>query len=472
MHISRLRKNTGGGELGVCLEGRDRQMIVQGSIQPERGRRNARKTTLKEGGIAMKKRIFSYAVLLTGLLLPIGGANAATPDQLVALGEAIYKDANLSKNANQSCMTCHDPSAGFADPANLADPAMLPVSQGSFPDRFGGRNAPTASYAGFSPIFYYDAAEGLYIGGMFWDGRATGLTLADPLAEQALGPFLNPVEMALSSKTEVIAKIQESSYAKLFTQVFGPDSWSDVDAAYDNVGRAVAAFERSAPVSAFKSRFDKFWTEQGKDVSQFGVDANFNYVGIPAQFKSKYFTRQEAEGLALFNATDKGKCALCHLTANASTEDGRTYAPLFTDFTYDNLGVPVNPRIAELAGAQPIDYGLGTRLAELEEVNPGGVIYKKVPSGTPGGGKVLVDEGQAGKFKVPTLRNVGMSAPYAHNGFFATLEEITHFYNTRDVGTWPSPEVSMNVNSEELGNLGLTAKEEAAIVAFMRTLND
>ncbi len=102
---------------------------------------------------------------------------------MVALGEAIYKDANLSKNANQSCMTCHDPSAGFADPANLANLIMFPVSQGSIPGLFGGRNAPTASYAGFSPRFYYDLEEGLYIGGMFWDGRATGLTLADPLAE-------------------------------------------------------------------------------------------------------------------------------------------------------------------------------------------------------------------------------------------------------------------------------------------------
>ncbi len=278
--------------------------------------------------------------------------------------------------------------------------------------------------------------------------------------------------MALSSKAEVIDIIQSSKYANVFTQVFGPAAFSDVDAAYDNVGRAVAAFERNTTVTKFKSKFDKFWAEQGKDVSQFGVDADSNYTGVPAKFKSKYITRQEAEGLALFNATDKGKCALCHLTANASTEDGKTYAPLFTDFTYDNLGVPVNPRIAELAGVQPIDYGLGARLAELEEANPGGVVCKKVPSGIPGGGKVLVDEVQAGKFKVPTLRNVGMSAPYAHNGFFANLEDITHFYNIRDVGTWPAPEVAMNVNSEELGDLGLSAEEEAAIVAFMRTLTD
>jgi cytochrome c peroxidase len=393
---------------------------------------------------------------------------------MAALGEEIFKDVNLSKNANQSCMTCHDPSAGFADPANLAKPTKFPVSQGSIPGLFGGRNAPTASYAGFSPIFYYDETEEMYIGGMFWDGRATGLTLDDPLAEQALGPFLNPVEMALSTKEEVIAKIQASNYADLFAEVF-PDAFSDVDAAYDNVGRAVAAFERSTSVTAFNSRFDKFWAEQGKDVSQFGVDADSNYVGVPKKFKSKYFTRQEAEGLALFNATNKGKCALCHLTANASPEAGKTYAPFFTDFTYDNLGVPVNPRIAKLAGAQPIDYGLGARTAELMAAHPSGIAglaLISVPSGINAGGNVMVDEGQAGKFKVPSLRNVGMTAPYAHNGFFATLEEITHFYNTRDVGKWPSPEVSMNVNTEELGNLGLTKKEEAAIVAFMRTLTD
>jgi cytochrome c peroxidase len=79
---------------------------------------------------------------------------------------------------------------------------------------------------------------------------------------------------------------------------------------------------------------------------------------------------------------------------------------------------------------------------------------------------------------VPTLRNVDRRPTestvkaFAHNGYFKSLEEIVHFYNARDVGSWPAPEVPANVNTTELGNLGLTAGEEADIVAFLKTLTD
>ena len=83
-----------------------------------------------------------------------------------------------------------------------------------------------------------------------------------------------------------------------------------------------------------------------------------------------------------------------------------------------------------------------------------------------------------GKAQVPTLRNVdkrpysGFVKSYGHNGFFKSLEEIVHFYNTRDVEPWPAPEVPENVNTDELGDLGLTAEEEATVVAFLKTLTD
>lgn len=252
-------------------------------------------------------------------------------------------------------------------------------------------------------------------------------------------------------------------------KVFGPAAFDNVDEAFNNIGRAIAAHERSNEVVRFNSKFDKFWEEQGRTVAGFGTDGEGSYSPLPADFKSRVFTRQEAEGLALFNAVDKGNCAACHLTSNY---DAKT-PPLFTDFTYDNLGIPVNPRIAELAGAQPIDYGLGARVAELSEVNET-VKFKKYPSGTPNGGKILVVVSEIGKFKVPTLRNIEKTPPYGHNGFFATLEKITHFYNTRDVAAeeWPPPEVAENVNTTNFGNLQLTADEEAALVAFMKTLTD
>ena len=87
-------------------------------------------------------------------------------------------------------------------------------------------------------------------------------------------------------------------------------------------------------------------------------------------------------------------------------------------------------------------------------------------------------EAEWGKQKVPTLRNVDLRPSpdfvkvYGHNGFFKSLKDIVHFYNTRDVEMWPPAEVPMNVNTDELGNLGLTSDEEAAVVAFMTTLND
>ena len=132
---------------------------------------------------------------------------------------------------------------------------------------------------------------------------------------------------------------------------------------------------------------------------------------------------------------------------------------LFTDFSYDNLGLPANPDFTE----PPLGFDA------VPDVGLGGFLR------SPAGGQTEeVAALSDGAFKVPTLRNVGKTAPYGHNGVFMTLKEIVHFYNTRDVpeAGWDPPEVPRNVNVDELGNLGLSAGEEAAIVAFLRTLDD
>ena len=89
-------------------------------------------------------------------------------------------------------------------------------------------------------------------------------------------------------------------------------------------------------------------------------------------------------------------------------------------------------------------------------------------------GDVVEDADENGRFKVMTLRNVGVTKPYAHNGFFKTLKDITHFYNTRDVAAegWPAPEVPVTINTDELGNIGLSKADEEAVVEFMKTLTD
>lgn len=378
------------------------------------------------------KRISTGVFSLVALLfLPITSSIAATTqNDIERLGELLYFDKNLSINYNQACASCHTP-PGFADPANSVDPTNAVVSLGSDTTLNGGRNAPTASYAAFSPFFRWDPAEGLFFGGQFWDGRAA------TLADQAKGPFLNPVEMAMPSKSSVLKRIADeknsnnAEYKSLFKAVFNVrlenlKSNKDsiiVDAYYDMVADAIAAFEKSNVFSPFTSKFDYYLAGQAT------------------------LTNEESRGLQIFNG--KAKCNACHTSDPLIASDDSVMPPLFTDFSYDNIGVPksVNPLIIN----NPVDLGLGGR-ADIAAIDPTGL--------------------QLGKFKVSTLRNVAVTAPYSHNGFFATLEEIVHFYNTRDDGSWPAPEVATNLNTTELGTLNLTENEEADIVAFLKTLTD
>jgi cytochrome c peroxidase len=388
----------------------------------------------------MRMKIGFGFVLATVLVLCAASAYALT--DVEKLGGLIYRDTDLSLNFNQSCKTCHHPSAGFADPVNRRDPENFPVSQGSDPILYGGRNAPSAAYAGFSPVFGWNDAVGGYVGGMFWDCRATGLTLGDPLAEQAQGPFQNPVEMGLTPE-EVVARVSVARYADLFLAVYPATDWSNVDATYNDIARAIAAYERSQAVTRFNSKFDLFWAEcaaQNIDVGEIGVSVD------PLDAPRGILSTGQLQGLALFNG--KAGCKACH----ASGDYAPGTPPLFTDYTYDNIGIPTNPRVYELAGGSPPDPGLGGR----DDIDD--------------------PDAQYGKFKVPTLRNVAKSAPYGHNGYFVTLDEIVNFYNMRDVpgSEWDgiSADVPDNVNTSELGDLGLSTQEEACIVAFLKTLTD
>jgi cytochrome c peroxidase len=379
-------------------------------------------------------------IVLGGLCLSmrsIGASDDLEPQlsPLEELGGFLYFDANLSNPPGQACAACHAPEAGFTGPDSKINAGQA-VYPGAVHTRAGNRKPPTAAYAGDSPVLYFDEIEGLWIGGMFWDGRATGWTLGDPLAEQALGPFLNDLEQNLPQARLVIKRVAGSKYAKLFEQVWGPGSLDfvkDVKGTYERIGRSIAAFERSGMVNPFTSKFDYYLKGQAT------------------------LTAREKAGLELFEG--KALCSACHLS------DGDR--PLFTDFTFDNLGVPKNPdnpfyklpRYWNPDGEGWVDLGLGGFLMNVVD-DP----------------EVAIAE--LGKHKVPTLRNVDRRPQadfvkaYGHNGYFKSLEEIVHFYNTRDVEDWPAPEVPINVNDSELGDLGLTADEEAAIVAFLRTLSD
>ena len=343
---------------------------------------------------------------------PLGAKLKVTTKQ--AVGLSLFSDTNLSSPAGQSCASCHMLSHGAVDPDS-----GIPTSEGAIPGRFGNRNTPTAFYAQYSPPFHFDADADTYVGGQFWDGRATSLE------EQAKGPFLNPIEMNNPSKAAVVAKVQGSGYAALFKQVYGATVFSNVNAAYDDIADAIATFERMPTFAPFNSRYDAYLAGTGT------------------------LTPQELSGLALFEDPAKGNCSACHPSRAAT--DGTP--PLFTDFTYDNLGIPRNPNNPfytmppqfNPAGASFVDHGLGGALG---------------------------DPAQDGRFKVSTLRNLGKTGPYGHNGYFPDLHSVVDFYNSRDVTAGPPAEVPATVNHDELGNLGLNAQEVDDIVAFLGTLDD
>src|SRR5688572_15415920 len=321
------------------------------------------------------------------------------------LGRQLFFDQNLSNPTGQSCASCHAPGKAFADPQQRT------VSAGAAGDQFATRNASAITYAAFTPGLQFDSTEAHYVGGFFWDGRA------NTLPEQAIGPLLNHQEMN-SNKQLIFSKLQEPKYCDPITRIYGEEALKDPETALQKLGLALAAFEETSTFGPFTSKFDYY--KKGKAT----------------------LTEQELLGLQLFKDPKKGNCAACH----PSEPDARTGKILFTDYTYDNIGLPPNPEIQKLLGRNyKPDLGLGNTVKKAEE---------------------------NGKFKVPTLRNVALTAPYFHNGVFKTLEEAVQFYNVRDHGKFGEPEVPENVNREEMGNLKLTEKEVKAIVAFMETLTD
>jgi cytochrome c peroxidase len=352
---------------------------------------------------------------------------------VAALGERLFRDESLSASGHLSCQTCHRPEFAHAAP-----PAEVVSEGGPAMDVPGLRNSPSIRYASFTPPFGYDE-EGTAFGGFFRDGRVP------TLAEQAKQPFLDPREMANPTPTAVIGRLRKSPNAARFRKVFGADALDDPEAAFARLAAAIAQFEVENPdFRRFDSKFDAF------------------LAGETA------LTPAEERGLALFEDPEKGNCAACHPSRRAA--DGSP--PLFTDFTYDNVGLPRNPRIA--ANADPAFFDLGLCGPERKDL--------------------AAPRDLCGAFKVPTLRNVARTPPYFHNGAFDTLREAVDFYARRDThpeAWYPGSANGIRkfddlpaalagaVNSVEVpydrkagGRPALTAAEIDDVVAFLRTLDD
>ena len=439
------------------------------------------------------------------------------------LGELMLFDKNISPNKNQACASCHMPYVGFGGPIPSVNLTII-AYPGTAHFRVGKRIPQRHPYSPFFPVLQYNQAQGLFFGGNFFDSRATGYLLRIPDAEQAQGPPVDTQEMGSPDTACVAFRLSQAVYRPLFEEVWGkgsleinfphetaqicatpggagvfggsttpiPLSATDrtrANTVYDRWAQSIDAYEQSAQVSSFSSKFDAF---------------------LAGKYK---LTPEEMAGLKLFDG--KGNCNSCHLDGRGTTlksnqNDTSAAAmvnPLFTCFGSANEGLPLNPRDALYYETKPDAYGF--------TANPYGFGYRDLGLGTflrsgfgsgptPNASWKQYAPAADGQMQVSSARDVAMTPPqcptteapgpyfqkgFFHNGYIKSLKQLVHFYNTRDkyaypvtsghcppgttekVDCWPMPEVKNNIDMTS-GNLGLTDKEENDIVAFLQTLSD
>jgi len=425
---------------------------------------------------------------------------AAPPDnqiqQIELLGKLMLYDKELSVNRNEACAFCHTPETGFTGPVSELN-RTTGAYPGSVRTRFSDRKPQSHAYAPLSPVLHYNPGQGDLVGGNFWDMRATGRRLGNPAAEQAQGPPTNPVEMGLPDIACAVYRASQRPYRALFESVWGAQSFAipwpdDVEQVCNRPGPATAA----DPLPVHLSRIDRgrastTFDQMAQSIS--GYEASAEVTSFTSKYdavlaKKAQFTPQEQQGYDLFRG--KGQCNTCH------RDGGPGEDPLFTDFTASNIGTPANPRlpyyrenrpdalgyVANPEGPSFVDGGVGSFLSKVHLLSQ--------PSAVDARWLKLAPDNQA-RIQVPTLRNVDKRPSsefvkaYGHNGYFTSLKQIVHFYNTRDVlprcrpndageGTtcWPAPESTANMNTSRVGRLGLSDAEEDALVVFMQTLSD
>ncbi|MGA9966813.1 MAG: cytochrome c peroxidase [Terriglobales bacterium] len=411
--------------------------------------------------------------------------------------------------------------AGYANGISIlsvftggSNPGSVPITvHGAYPNnRIAKRNPTSYVYATYYPPLFYNPSQADFYGGNFWDGRATGYKLQNSAAEQAQDPPSDPEEMANPDPACVVWKLSLSDYKFFFEQVFGVGSleinWPSnvakicsipkgaavlngnptplklstkdrtlANKDFDEFGQAIAAYESSSSVSPFTSKFDYFLA--GKAT----------------------LTTQEQNGYDLFRG--KGSCNTCHLDGRSSTQLGgvdtgqaASVQPLFTDTTYNNLGLPKNVMLPWYSEDTPDQWGFTGNPLGFGFTDEGMGLFLDGYYGAPPNLRwgILLPQFE-GKFQTSTARNAaqvpyqGFVKAYMHNGYLTSLKEVVHFYNTRDVypyhvlsghcpkGTvekvtcWPEPE-DINNENMTIGKLGLTSEEEDDIVAFLHTLVD
>ncbi|MGF1869538.1 cytochrome-c peroxidase [Photobacterium indicum] len=437
-----------------------------------------------------KKSIQHYSAVI-GLIVGAGflpsTANAADEDMtyLEEMGKRLFFE-KISLNRNMSCSTCHTSGTGGTNGdsnINLEDVAVT----GSDGVLVGNLKPPTNKYAQFlnevgdpeglelfnvaCPVFGGGTAP---CGGAFWNGRAKGdlIETVDnidvfaglnskyetmykkylgPVADQAhASPFINPLEQAKEDKFKVCTQVRGTTWGRqLYQYAWGEHlycSYSQVDEIFARFAVALAAWQMSSDNNRFDSKRD--------------LALKNDYDGL---FPFDDFTDQENEGHDLFYSFQGARCFACHQSGN---DNGVGKFERYTNDRYFNIGVPRNHKIPNDPAP---DVGLAATTLNF-------VDHK-------------------GEHKVPTLRNVdkrpypSFVKAYTHNGWFKSLEQIVHFYNTATVkdtcydeyitaeeaiaqDCWPAPEISENFAFFGVGNLGLSSEQEAAVVSYLKTLTD
>lgn len=405
------------------------------------------------------KNLISVTSVVVILLSGCGSSSDSADTQVssvtkATLGESLFFDQNISLTRNTSCATCHNPEHGFVDDrfskAGVNQNIFIngAFSVGDDGVSLGGRNAPTAAYAQFIPTFS-KGADGNYSGGQFHDGRAA------TLAVQAGGPPLDGAEMQMVDKNAVVDRLKENdTYVSSFKVLYGTNIFDDINGTYESMAESIAVFEKTDVFAAFDSKYDKF-----RDCREAGKSTT-------TCFNEGNWTNEEDQGYSLFFSSANTNCAQCHST-NSNSEALLGQREMFTNFKYENIGTPRNINAMDARAA------LGLQDANATFKGLGGAIE-------------LSDVNFAlhlGKSKVPTLRNIAVTAPYMSNGVFTKLRTVLEFYDHQGVGNrvnnpetgiaWVANDNNVTINRALLGSTQvLTNSKIKALEAFLRTLTD
>ncbi|WP_299018577.1 cytochrome c peroxidase [uncultured Photobacterium sp.] len=431
--------------------------------------------------------------LVCGIFFPIGQAKAKKTSiteltYIEELGKRLFFE-NISDPKRMSCSSCHLPEAGGTNGVSGENLHQVAVT-GADPHTVGSLKPPTNKYVQFLdsngdvqglPNFGgCGSFPTLTCGGAFWNGRAKGDSIDNidifvnnqykvlyekylgPVTDQAhASPFINPVEQGKTDKQSVCEQVAGTKWGtELYRYAWGLTlncEQQTIDQVFARFAVSLGAWQMSYENNTFNSKRD--------------IALKNDADGL---FPLDDFTNEENLGHDLFygvaeNRDDlqfgQARCVFCHLSSNS---DGTGEFERYTDDSYHNIGIPRN---YEIPGSPEPNVGL------------------KATTGNPN---------HLGSHKTPTLRNVdqrqgnGFIKAYGHNGFFKSLESIIHFYNTAIAkpsceskgilqatekealanNCWPAPEFADTSALGFIGNLGLSASDEAAIVAYLKTLTD